>query len=522
VDFFRQVLSGIAQSWKQLSASARVNIVVAALGTVAVVVSMVIWGSRPEYARLYDGLDPSETADIVQICEQEDVPYRLEDGERTILVPRKYLSRMRIATSSEGLPKSQGHAPGFELFNDQDIITSRYLQDINYTRAVQGELQGMLNEFEFVNKSLVWISEAKEELFTSDQKPSEASVTLDINRDLTTAEIKAVLHIIASFGGANLDVDHITLATIDGKLLHEPKDSDFDSIASSKLDLLNDYERRAEASAQEALDRAGVKSVVKVSARMDFDSVKEVSTKSEDGAVISSLSNTSTTSNTEVLPGGAPGVMDNLPEGVANDGPSTRLTESTEYSLENFQPSQTTTEKIRSGGTVKQYVVTAFVSGKMNTIQDANGQETSEYVPLTEEEKSKYERMLVAAVGGDEPADVTVEDFPLTVADTGGGDAGPKDTETGGGWSSDWENQVGIGVQLGVILLGLLIVRRLLKRAILTPARKVETNVAAFERPTASAEDVRREEVSAEVARMSQDNPEAVVALLRSWMNEEE
>jgi len=497
-----------------------VNIAVAALFTVAVLISMVVWGSRPEYTRLYDNLDPSETAKIIELCQQEKVSYRLENNDRTILVPLKDRSRMKMAASGKGLPTSQGSAPGFELFKEQDIMSSRWLQDVKYMRAVQGELQRQLNEFDFVNKSLVWISEAKEELFAKEQKPSKASVTLDTKRDLSSTEIRAVLHTISSFGGTNLDLDHITLVTSEGKLLHAPKDNDFDSIASSKFEHQGNIEKRAEARAQEALDRVGVQSVVRVSAKIDYDQSKEVSTKSEDGALLSSMTNTTNSRAQELLPKGAPGLMTNIPED-AKDGATAGTGEETEYSVQNYEPSITKKETTRSGGTVKQFIVTALVSGETVKSQDANGTETSEYVPLTEEKKKTYEQLLLAAVGeGEMPTQVKVEDHPLTVAGFGGGASGPN-AETGISWSG-WQSQSTWLIQLAVIFVGLMIVRRLLRRAILTPVRTVDTSVAAFERPTASAEDVRREEVSAEVARMSQDNPEAVVALLRSWMNEEE
>ena len=58
-----------------------------------------------------------------------------------------------------------------------------------------------------------------------------------------------------------------------------------------------------------------------------------------------------------------------------------------------------------------------------------------------------------------------------------------------------------------------------MKRALVLPAAEEEEVV---EIPEATKEDMRRMEVASEVDRLSQNEPENVAALLRSWMGEEE
>jgi flagellar biosynthesis/type III secretory pathway M-ring protein FliF/YscJ len=62
--------------------------------------------------------------------------------------------------------------------------------------------------------------------------------------------------------------------------------------------------------------------------------------------------------------------------------------------------------------------------------------------------------------------------------------------------------------------------RRFLMRAVITPA--ADEPVASPSRPLPSPEDLQREQISTEVARLSQEDPEAVVALLRTWMAQDE
>ncbi|HEO72496.1 MAG TPA: hypothetical protein ENN80_14650, partial [Candidatus Hydrogenedentes bacterium] len=196
MDFLRQLLRGIRDAWRRLSASARINIVVATLATLCLIVAMVVMSSRPNYVRLYSRLDLDDAASIQAYLGESGVSFKLVDNGQSVLVPAEQRSRLRVALMEQGLPRKQGIAPGFELFEEQDLMANRWLQDVKYMRAVQGELQRQLNEFDFVNKSFVFIREAKEELFVAEQQPSEAAVTLDVTRPLTKQEVKTVLGII--------------------------------------------------------------------------------------------------------------------------------------------------------------------------------------------------------------------------------------------------------------------------------------------------------------------------------------
>lgn len=520
LEFLRQLLSGIVQAWKRLSVSARVNLGLAGTLTVGAIAYMVFQMSTPQYVRLYDGLDPSETAKIVDVLQQESVSYQLKDNETTIMVPAQDRSRMKIALTGKGLPTSQGTAPGFEVFKEQGIMQSRWLQDVQLMRAIQGELQRQLNEFEFVNKSFVFIREAEEELFSSKQKPSEAVVTLDVRRPLTKPEIQTVLHVISSFGGTNLSVDNITLATTDGAPLHLPATSEFASIANSKLEYIAELERQREDRVIKDFERLGIRAVVKVSADVDFDSSTETSQTSTDGAVLSTQSVTTTTTSTESLPQGAPGAMANLPEGGVKPG-GTETKENTEEVTENFEPSISKKEITRSPGKVKKYVVSAIIEGKTEKSTDASGSETTQYVGLTDEQKKVYQDHIAAAVGdGETPTVVTVNDHPFDIA---------KLTEARTAFEAiERANLMQTVLQWGwsvlevmLVIGGFWLARRFLRRAIITPVEEEEAE-AVLQEIGPSPEDLRREEIANEVAKMSQENPDAVVALLRTWIAQDQ
>jgi flagellar M-ring protein FliF len=522
VEFLRQFIKGLIQAWQRLSSSARVNLVLASLVAAGLVAFVVFTASQPNYVRLFDGVNPSEMSKITGVLAQQSVSYKLQDNEQTVLVPFKDRSRMKMLLSGQSLPSSQGYAPGFELFERQDIMANRWLQDVRYMRAVQGELQRQLNQFDFVNESFVFIRESKEELFTSQQKPSEAAVTLDIKRPLTKPEIKAVLHTISSFGGANLGIDDITLTTTDGTPLHLPRTSEFASIANSKLEFVAELEKQREDRVMKDFERMGVRAIVKVSALVDFDSKTETNTKSEDGAAVSSMTTSTTITNKEALPQGAPGAMANLPEGSAAPG-GTQTQEQTEETIDNYEPSKTETKTVYEPGKVMRYIVGAIVEGETRKATGADGKETTEYAGLSPEKRKAYEDFIKAAVGeGQEPTQVTISDQPFNIAELTGAKVAFEEIERAK--TRDMMIQYGMNVvKLVLILCGFLVVRSFLRRAVVGRVEEAaEERFAGLPRPAASPEDVRREEIASEVVRLSEQEPQSVAALIRTWLAEEE
>ncbi|HOV73327.1 MAG TPA: flagellar basal-body MS-ring/collar protein FliF [Candidatus Hydrogenedentes bacterium] len=525
MDFLRQLISGLVQMWQRLNASARINIVLALLATIALIGIMVATSGRAVYVRLYDGINPDELPKIADALSAERISYRLADNDQTILVPQNDRSRARMALSGKGLPAVQGRVPGFELFKEQDIMSNRWMQDVKYMRAVQGELQRQLDEFDFVNKSFVFIREAKDELFTTQQRPSKAAVTLDVRRKPNRAEIKAILHTISSFGGANLGLDNITLVTTDGTPLHLPPTSQFASIANSKLEYIAELEKQREERVLRDFERLGVQALVKVSAVVDFDQQTETVTLAEEGTPISTYTTSTTTSNRESLAQGAPGAIANLPEGSATPGGNENKEETTEQ-IQNFQPSTTETKTVREPGKVKQYIVSALIEGDVKKSTDASGVETTEYIGLSPERKKIYEDYIRAAVGeGETPTEITVNDQPFNVARLTDATGAFQAIES----AKNMDRMLQYGTDAGKVLLviaGFLLVRRFLRRAIVTPVEEAASEVP-IEEPIRldigpSAEDRRREEIASEVSRLSETEPDSVAAVIRSWLAQED
>lgn len=520
MEFFRQLIEGITHAWRRLSISARTNIILAAAASILVIALLVFTFSQPQFVQLYTRLDLDESAQIQSILEQENISYRVEDGGQTVLVPVQQRSQARVTLAAQNLPKSQGFVPGFELLDQQDLLTNQYMQNVNYMRALQGELQRQLNQFEFIDRSFVFIREEVEALFLDEQKPSQAAVTLAVNRPLRETEVKAVLGVVSSFGGANLHRGNIHVSTTEGTILYSPPGDEFAALAGDRLQYKQDVERLAEEKVRRAFSMIGKRVVVSVSADVDWTEERITKNEASKGATVSSLETETTTTTTEGLPQGAPGAVANIPDEAGEAEQIQTQSETTEL-LENFQPSTTMTEMSRPGGRPMSYRVAAFVEGEYVEVTDEEGNPTGEqqYQPLTAEQLTEYQSMIAAAVGVNVPEEnISVTDHPFEIDGLDAAQATVAQIEA----AETRDTLVKWGIAVGQVVLvvaGFIVVRLLLRRAMVLPRAEEEEAVELAER---SPEDMRRQEVASEVERLSREEPETVAALLRSWMAADE
>ena len=516
IEFMRQLVAGVAEAWQRLTVSARVQIAVAGLLTLALISGAVFFGAQPQYARLYDRLDPSESNEIVVWLADNDIPYRIRQGGLAIDVPVRDIPQARIGLAALNVPKSQGVAPGFELFNNRDLMSNKFLQDVDYMRAVQGDLQRMLNDFDFVRRSRVFIREARVQLFVSDQTPSQAAVTLDTTGPLTDSQVKAVVHTVSSYGGANLSPNNIVISTTEGIILHSPSGDEFASLANDKLEVQVALERQRENKIHRIFDNLGVNAVISVSAFMDWTSEERRTRTLTEGQVISSLTSESSTENIEQPPEGAPGAIANIPEGLGRPG-GTGVTTSDSEIIENFEPSETVTSTTTPPGTVQKYLVSAFIEGTYTPAVDADGVETGEmdYQPLSDEDITRYSAYILNAVGSaKEPTELALYDHPFKLDPIAAAQVGLAAPVP---W---WQiPMVQLGLQFAAMVIALLLIRFLMRRAMVMPAEEEEELV---ELPEISTAELRRQEIATEVERLSMEEPEQVAALLRSWIAEED
>src|SRR5690349_23643896 len=75
---------------------------------VAIGVAVALWTKEPTYSLLVARASDSEAAKIVQSLEGSAIPYRIESGSGSILVPAEKLSDARLKLAAQGIGESSG------------------------------------------------------------------------------------------------------------------------------------------------------------------------------------------------------------------------------------------------------------------------------------------------------------------------------------------------------------------------------------------------------------------------------
>jgi len=101
-------LESARRLWASLSPGRRIGLLVTFGLGVALVLAIVNWVQNPDYAILYRGLAESDAAAVTTKLKELGVPYRLEDGGGTILVPAAQVPDVRLQLAAAGLPQNGG------------------------------------------------------------------------------------------------------------------------------------------------------------------------------------------------------------------------------------------------------------------------------------------------------------------------------------------------------------------------------------------------------------------------------
>jgi len=193
-----QLLSHLKQLTKSLGGKQVALLGFAFVAVVGVVVGSAYWVSEPNFALLASDLDAESASALVSHLKDVKVPYEITDGGRTVRVPAERVDELRLDVAGTGLP-SAGRV-GFEIFDRPAFGTTEFLEQVNFRRALEGELARTIGTLSDVSSARVHIAMGKDSLFADKSEPAKASVVLRLknNRPLAPTTVKAIEGLVAN------------------------------------------------------------------------------------------------------------------------------------------------------------------------------------------------------------------------------------------------------------------------------------------------------------------------------------
>lgn len=206
----------------QLSGQKKLGLMLAAAASIALLVGIAIWSKSPDYRVLYTSINEQDGGAIINALQQMNVPYQFSEGNGTILVPGTQVHEVRLRLASQGLPK--GGISGFELLENQKFGSSQFLEQVNYQRALEGELARSIQSLSAVQSARIHLAIAKPTVFVRERQQPSVSVLLNLypGRVLTSEQVSAIVHLVSS-SIPSLPVKNVTVVDQNGNLLSTPK-----------------------------------------------------------------------------------------------------------------------------------------------------------------------------------------------------------------------------------------------------------------------------------------------------------
>ncbi|NDL62600.1 flagellar basal-body MS-ring/collar protein FliF [Acerihabitans arboris] len=307
---------------ERLRSHPKIAAAVAAAAAIAVVVVLALWAKSPDYRVLYSNIGDRDGGDIVAQLTQMNIPYRFAEQGTAVLVPSESVHETRLKLASLGLPK--GSSVGFELLDQEKFGISQFSEQINYQRALEGELARTIETLGPVQSARVHLALPKPSLFVREQKNPSASVTLNLQpgRALDDGQVNAIVYMISS-SVAGLPPASVTVLDQQGHLLTQA-DANGRALNATQLkfnsELENRYQRRIETILAPMVGGANVHA--QVTAQIDFDSHEQTEEQYQpNGRDDNSAIRSKQVAQSEQLGGsplgGVPGALSNQPAPAA-------------------------------------------------------------------------------------------------------------------------------------------------------------------------------------------------------------
>lgn len=441
-------------AFARLNNQQKLALMVASALIVAVIVGGWLWSRAPDYRILFSNISERDGGAIITALEQLNVPYRFSEGGGAILVPAERVHEVRLRLATQGLPK--GGSVGFELMENQKFGISQFAEQVNYQRALEGELSRTIMAIGAVQNARVHLAIPKPSVFVREQQKPTASVFLHLHpgRVLEPAQVAGITHLVAS-SVPQLPPGSVSIVDQGGNLLSQMR-SKLNEMGLDPTQIK--YVQEVEAAVIKRIEDILLpltgpgNTRVQVAADIDFSQTEQTAEifrpNLDPQAVAIRSQQTSESVSVTPSPQGVPGALSNQPPvpataqltsppvpGQAGNPPSVptqgqiaaggvtaqinsvgQPLNSTKNATTNYEIDKTIRHTKSSLGAVKRLSVAVVVNHRKET--DRNGKATSK--PLTDAEVQQINALVREAMGfSQERGDtLSVVNSPFTLVET--------------------------------------------------------------------------------------------------------
>ena len=421
----REWLEQLIQQARSLPLQQKIAIGATAFGSLVFFLWIIAGAQSTEYQLLYGGMQEDEVAKVIEVLDEQKVPYKLEDNGGAIFVPADQVPGVRIHIAGKGVPL--GGSPGFEIFDRSSFGVTDFVHRVNYRRGLQGELERSIEQLDPVDRSRVHLAIPERSPFVgAAERHPTASVVVKLKegQDLDPQQTQSIVHLVAS-SVESLERKRITVVDDRGRLLAPIGDQGPGARApAGSMTYQDRIEKDLSKRIVSLLERTvGIGRVVAhVRADVDWTESETTEERFDPDSQVARSEQTQTESSSERLGdvGGIPGAVGNTPD-LVDISADTVTAASKETETINYEISKTVTHSVSPVGNIERLSVAVLLDGKP-IVPAADGEAVeASFTPWNEDEIGTFENLVKQVVGfQEERGDViTVTSAPFQTIDVG-------------------------------------------------------------------------------------------------------
>ncbi len=481
-----------------------------------------------DYSVLYTHLNPDDAGNVLSALQEENIPYKVEGGGSIIMAPSDKVYEIRLKLAAKGIPNTT--VVGLELFEEPKMGTTQFQENVNFMRAIEGELVRTIRQIDAVKDAKVNIALPKESIFVREAEEPKASVIIRLwpGKDLNKEQIKATVFLV-SHSVPKLKSENVTVVDNLGRVLSDVIEGPGEEEEGDQnVHIKKGLERQVEKNVQSMLAKAlgAEKVVVRASVEIETGKIHQQDElyDPDKTAVVSERKIQENDQSTRTENAGVPGASTNVPP-VINAAPREALgtQKNKKDTTTNYNVSKSLVDTKKPIFEIKKLSVGVLIDGKYRVTKDANGTESRTFVPRSDEELGSYEELIKSAIGfdADRGDKITVMSVPFE-ASAIEIEMGPSEYTT-----QDIALFAGIGI-LGLVLiaiLGLVGAKALKGKKEEAPSIPIPEEAkrglkAAHERE-AETMILEREPAYNAILDIVDETPEHIASLIGKWLKEE-
>jgi flagellar M-ring protein FliF len=401
---FSAMTSRLMAAWQQLGFNQRVSLVLASGAVLVGLVALIILSSRTSWAPLHYGrIDEAEAAKVVAALEEAKISYQIR-GAGSVYVPTDKVYSVRMQLAAKGIPRTE--QVGFDLFEKPSFGLSDFVQNVNYRRALQGELARTISQLDAVESARVLVVRPDTRLVITSGSKTTASVFVQVrgHHRLPMSTVSAIQLLVAN------SVEGLTAANVSvvdnlgNTLTSDQEENSVGGLSSSQLRALREREQYLQSKAEEMLQQVlgPGQAVVRVAVDINWNTRTTYEEEFDpEGQVLRiSTANDEEVQSVTAPGGGAAGIAANAPpegaEGALADSarPLTTTKNVTRRTDNQYEVNRKVSSHIDQAGSIERLTAAVVIAPRY----EGTGADRRP-VPRGTNELANFQRLVQHAIG---------------------------------------------------------------------------------------------------------------------------